>query len=909
MPSRPHTLAALLAILLAPAFAERPAAAQTPSRAFPEMNATRREAPIRIDGALDEAEWRRATPVSGFIASEPIEGVPAEADTEVYLLYDEDAIYVGARMLDDDPQSTFRQLTRRDFTGRVADYFEVSIDSNLDRRSAYTFRVSAAGVQEDRYTYDDTNSDGGWDAVWESGAVLTDEGWTAELRIPLSQLRYTPSARPQTWGINFARRRNSAGEKSFWALESRVQHGGVSVYGFLHGIELANATRALELRPYTLVRRETAAAAAGDPFFDGTAHDITVGTDLRYGLGSTFVLDLTVNPDFGQVEVDPAVINLTAYETFFPERRPFFSRDDRLFNFGLSGGNNQLFYSRRVGRAPQGSTPAGADFIDAPGETTILTAAKVTGRTTRGLTLGALAALTEAERGRAYFAGRDEVVTYPAEPGSLYGVATAQQDLRGGASFVRGLVSAMRRDLPTDGSLDGLVDTAINGGVNFEHSWDDREWALFGFLAGSWVSGSETAITRYQRSPNHYFQRPDAHYLEVDSTATSMAGAEWRLQFERRSGEHWTGAIWAAQRTPGFEVDDIGYGRASERLDGGARLSYRELTPGELFRSYEFRFTTFHNWRHEALDNPLSWASWWDRAHKSGRFSLNSSATLLNYWSGGLEVAYSPEYYSDSATRGGPLMVSPAEWTFNLNLSSDSRRPFSIGPRAGFDFAEGGGRSFAVSSSFQWRPTSATEIEVEPEYEFARDPAQYVAAPGDPLYTATFGNRYIFSDIERRTLTMPVRLNVVFSPTLTLQFFAQPLLSSGEYLTYKQLTRPESFEFDTFAEGRAVATPTGTTCVEGRTCVEGAVRFIDFDGDGTIDHSFGDRDFNVRSLRGNSVLRWEYRPGSTIFLVWQQSRLNEENVSGFQLGRDARALFDLQPQNTFILKVNRWLGF
>ena len=884
------------------------AAAQAP-RAFPEVSAVRRDGPIRIDGSLDDPEWRRAIPVSGFVASEPVEGVPAQFDTEVYLLYDEDAIYVGARMLDDDPESTFRQLTRRDYTGRVADYFEISIDSNLDRRTAYTFRVSAAGVQEDRYTYDDTSADSGWDAVWESGAMLTEDGWTAEARIPLSQLRYTPSGRPQTWGINFARRRNAGGEKSFWALESRVQHGGVSVYGFLHGLELPNATRALELRPYTLVRRQTAEAEPGNPFFDGTAHAIAVGTDLRYGLGSTFMLDLTVNPDFGQVEVDPAVINLTAYETFYPEQRPFFSRDDRLFNFGLSGGNNQLFYSRRVGRAPQGPRPAGADHVDTPAETRILTAAKVTGRTSAGLTLGGLAALTDAASGRAYFAEADSMTPYAAEPTSLYGVVTAQQDFRAGASFVRGLLSGMRRDLPEGGALDGLVNSAINGGINFEHSWNDREWALFGFLAGSRVSGTEASIIRYQRSPNHYFQRPDAHNLEVDSTATSMVGAEWRLQFERRSGEHWTGAIWAAQRTPGFEVDDIGYGRASERLDGGARVTYREITPGRVFRDYQFRFNTFHNWRHEALDHPFSWSSWWDRAHKSGRFSLTSGATLLNYWGGEISIGYSPEYYSDSATRGGPLMVSPADGSISVNINSDQRRPFSIGPRAELEVADGGGRSLSLRSAFRWRPTSAIEIDVEPEYEFSRDPAQYVATSPDPLYTTTYGARHLFSEIEQRTVTMPVRLNLVFSPTLTLQFFAQPLLSSGAYLSYKQLTEAETFDFEHFEEGLAVATPTGPGCVGGRTCVSGTRRYIDFDGDGVADHAFTDRDFNVRSLRGNSVLRWEYRPGSTIFLVWQQNRSEERNFADFDPGRDARALLGLRPENTFILKVNRWLGF
>jgi hypothetical protein len=898
---------------LAALFALPPAA---PAQVLPEgsagpvptLEATRREGDIQIDGRLDEAEWLRARPVRGFIAGEPVEGVPAEHDTEVYVLYDDQAIYIGARMHDSEPETIFRQLTRRDNLERAADYFEISIDSNLDRRTAYTFRISAAGVQEDRLRFDDTSSDGAWDAVWESAAQIDGEGWTAEVRIPLSQLRYSPSAAAQVWGINFARRRNAGAEKSYWALESRVRHGGVSVFGTLEGIRLARATRALELRPYTLARRHTALAAPGDPFFDGSRHELAVGGDIRYGLGSTYVLDLTFNPDFGQVEVDPAVINLTAYETFFPERRPFFSRDDRLFDFGLSGGNNKLFYSRRIGRAPQGRAPAGATFVDLPRETRILGGAKVTGRTPAGLTLGALAAATAGVQGRAVLGQGPGIERFHAEPPAVQGVVRVQQDLREGATLVGGLVSGIRRSLPTDGSLDWLTSEAVNAGVNFEHSWANRSWALWGFLAGSLVQGSPASITRYQRSPNHYYQRPDAHYLEVDTTATSMAGAEWRLQFERRSGRNWTGAIWAAQRTPGFEVDDIGFGRASERLDGGARVSYQEIRPGTVFRNYRLTASTFHNWRHEALDRPFSWSHWWDRSHKAGRFFANANGTFLNYWGINVNAGYGPEYLSDSATRGGPLMLSPASRSLDVRLNTDRRLALSASPQVSFGSDAGGGRSFGVSGSLSWRPTDATEIEIEPSFDFTRDPAQFVTAAPDPAFSPTYGARYVFAEIDRTTLALPMRLNLVFSPTLTLQFFAQPLLSAGDYTTYRQLAAAETFDFLDFTPGTAERTGNVVRCVGGTTCVEGSRRYLDFGAASRDPISFADRDFNVRSLRGNSVLRWEYRPGSILYLVWQQSRLDEENVGGFGVGRDARALFETRPENTLILKVSYWLG-
>jgi hypothetical protein len=870
--------------------------------------AERRSAEIRIDGRLDDADWERATPVRGFITTEPVEGLPASEDTEVRVLFDEKAIYIGARMYDSEPETVFRQLTRRDDLGRAADYFEVSLDSNLDRRTAYTFRVSAANVQEDRYRYDDTRSDGSWDAVWTSAVHHDSLGWTAELRIPLSQLRYTPTDHVQVWGANFARRRNHSNEKSFWSLESQRQHGGVSLHGNLGGIVLPRAPRALEIRPYTLARLHTADAAPDNPFFDGRSQGVSAGGDLRYGLGSTFVLDLTLNPDFGQVEVDPAVINLSAYEVFFPERRPFFSRDDRVFDFGLSGSSNRLFYSRRVGRAPQGLTPAGATFVDRPGETTILGAAKVTGRTAGGLTLGALAARTAAERGRAYFSEDDLFVGFAAEPASNYGVLRAQQDLRGGASQVGAILTAMNRDLPADGSLDWLVSEAYSTGVNFEHNWADRTWALWGFLAGSHIRGSTRALTRVQRSPNHFYQRPDAHYLSVDSAATSLTGAEWRLQFERRSGRHWTGALWAAQRTPGFEVDDAGFGRASERLDGGARITYQEINPQGIFLNYRLSAFTFHNWRHEALDDPFSWSHWWDRAHKAGQFGLSSNVTFLNNWGLNLSGSYKPEYLSDSATRGGPLMIDPARVGFEVRLNTDRRAALTLSPSADFNTSRWGGRSLATGLSLSWRPTSGSEVELQPTYEWQRDPAQYVAQTGPVGYQPTFGARYLFADLERRTLALPMRLNLVFSPTLTLQLFAQPLLSAGDFPAYKQLARAESFEFDRFEEGAGAVGTAGVSCVGGRTCVVAGRRYLDFTGDGRPDLSFADRDFNVRSLRGNSVLRWEYRPGSTLFVVWQQSRLSEENLGLFALGRDAEALLHARPENTVIVKVNYWLG-
>ena len=892
----------------------RPAAApaqEAPAPAasgeVPVLQVRRSTAPIRIDGRLGEDVWAAAPAASGFVQGEPIEGAPAKHRTEVRVLYDDEALYVGARMYDDSPGAIARQLVRRDEMGQF-DFFELSLDPNLDRRTGYVFRVSAAGVQGDAYLFDDVRDDRSWDAVWESAVQVDEQGWTAELRIPLSQIRYLPSANPQDWGINFTRRRVASNERSYFSLESRRRFGRVSVFGRLRGLELARGVSRLELRPYVLTRGRAGPTEDGNPFQQPRDANASAGLDVRYGIGSNFTLDATVNPDFGQVEVDPAVINLSAFETFYPERRPFFVEDARIFDFSLSGGQNSLFYSRRIGRRPQRSSLSGASYVDVAEQTSILGAVKLTGRTAGGLSVGVLGALTGREEGQAYFARGDSFTSFLAEPRSQYAVFGAQQELRGGTTVVGGMLSMMHRDLPGDRSLDFLPSGAAYAGVNFQHTWSERAWALWGFLAGSYTAGPEQAIVRLQRGPNHYRQRPDAWRLGVDSSATSLTGAEWRLQLDRRSGKHWTGAVWAAQRTPGFEVNDAGYFQGSERLDGGVRVSYQEITPGRVLRSYRLTGVTFHNWRHEALRAPFSYSAWGD-AHKAGQIATNADLTFLNYWGLNTGLSYGPEVRSEVPTRGGPLMLVPARVTYSLRGNTDRRARLTASPAAQFTRSNADAWSTSLGLEVGYRPSSRVDMEVEPSLERERDPRQYVATANDRAFTPTFGQRFVFADVDRTTFSLGTRLNVTFTPRLTLQLFAQPLLSAGEFVTYKQFSQAGTDQFESFEEGTAVTTGTSVRCDGGRTCRAGDTRYVDFQGDGVSDVSFRERDFRVRSLRGNAVLRWEYRPGSTLFLVWQQGRYFEDRAaSEFGVRQEFGRLLDQQPNNVLILKMNYWFG-
>ncbi|KPK82219.1 MAG: hypothetical protein AMS25_03355 [Gemmatimonas sp. SM23_52] len=899
-----------MALAAAALFCGRPLAAQVESNGEPPTaEAAYRDGEIRIDGRPDETVWQKAMPVTEFVQGEPVENAPAEQPTEVRVLFDPAALYVSAIMHDPEPTLIGDQLVRRDENGQY-DYFEFSLDSNNDRRTGYRFRVSAAGVQRDVYMYDDVREDPAWDAVWQSAVQRDSDGWSAELRIPLSQLRYNTSDSAQSWGVNFSRRRLASNEVTYFALESRVQYGKVSAFGRLDGLRLPHSARRIEVRPYALGRAHTAPAEAEDPFFDGSEVGSRIGLDVRYGLGAGFTLDATFNPDFGQVEVDPAVINLTAFETFFPEKRPFFVEDAQIFEFRLAGRTNELFYSRRIGREPQGSAPDDADFEKLPGETTILGAAKLTGRSSSGLSLAALAAITSEETGRAFFSDAAHTEEFVVEPLSEYGVLRVRQDFRSGASQVGAILTAMHREPPGDGSLDDLTSSAYSLGLDFEHNWggsSSRDWAIQGFLAGSLIQGSTAALLRVQESSNHYFQRPDATRYSVDSTATSMSGVNWRLELERQSAKHWTGAVWIAEVSSGFEIGDLGFMQGNDRLDAGFRVGYHEIAPGYLFRSYRISLSTYHNWRHEALDDALSWSSW-KRAHETGWYNLRSHFEFLNYWSLELNARYSPESQSDSETRGGPLMIRPGSTSFEASLGTDRRGALYIQPTLEYQNGHQGGYRWESQLQIVVRPTPSLEIQLEPQFASELDPAQYVTTTDDVAYEPTYGHHYLFSDLRRRQLSLETRLNMTFNPKLTFQLFAQPLISSGDYLAYKQLQEPESFDFDVFEEGAAAVAGDEITCVGGRTCVSDDERYVDFDGDGSVDDSFSDEDFNVRSLRLSAVLRWEYLPGSTLFLVWQHNRRERADIGSFDLDRDLDALWAADSENAFILKVNYWLG-
>lgn len=882
-----------------------------PSTEAGRILATIRAAPLEgivdLDGVLDEDAWALAPVATGFVAQQPTEGVPPGAPTEVRVVFDQEALYVGARLFESDPSDIRDQLVRRDQEGQF-DYFAVHLDSNLDRRTGFVFQVSARGAQSDRLLFDDTREDRSWDAVWESSIYRDNRGWSLEMRIPFSQLRIEASEEAQTWGINFVRRRVVSNEVLHFSLVSRLQQGLVSQFGRVTGLRITERPGSVEVVPYLNSTTRSAPSDPGDPFFDGRETSFNVGGELTWNLGGNFNLNATFNPDFGQVESDPAVINLTAFETRFEERRPFFIEDRQVFDFPLSGGN-QLFFSRRIGPVPTGSAGSGADFSDIPVSTTILGAAKLTGRTAGGLSVGVLGALTEEEEGRAYELEGATLSNLVVEPRNAWAVVGVEQDYNQGDSQVGARFLGLNRELKQGGAYGALPRSAYGAGVNFAHRWGEREWALIGFFAATHVRGDTAAIARVQNDPTHYFGRPDAKWVEFDPTSTHLSGVEWRLRFERQRGEHWTGATWFGEVSPGLAVNDVGFTRDPESLNFGGQINYREIQPGDLLRSYGLSLYTTRDWSHDALDAPWSARSWRHAQHQA-RFRFNVDLELLNFWRLRPYVGYFPAQRSITQTRGGPVMELPTYWESRLSLSTDLRNPVNFQPTLTYNrYTNGSGHLWRAEVRTEIRPRSNWEIQLSPSFTHQRDNTQYagnsVAVPFEP----TFGRRYLFADVDRRELAMEIRMEMAFSPNLTLQLFAQPFISSGRFLSYKQLMQPGTFQFDRFEEGTLVETPVVAACQGGRSCEgEDHLRYVDFDGDGPADHSFRDQDFNFRSLIINTVLRWEFRGGSRLFLVWQRFQDERASVGDFSPSRDLTALFGAPTENVFSVKVNYWMG-
>jgi hypothetical protein len=835
----PLFLFALGAIPLAAAEAQVQAQAPQDSTKIPVLScrAARLTEKVKIDGSLDEHVWQNGNAITEFWQRDPNEGTTPSQRTEVRVAYDDEAIYVGARLHDEAPDSILARLSRRDVS-IPADRFSVYLDPLRDKRSGYYFLVNAAGTVFDGTLSNDGWEDSSWDGVWEAKTKVDDKGWTAEMRIPYSQLRFASQGDRMVWGVNFRRVIQRHNEEVFLVYQPKKESGFVSRFPEI-GFEGVQAGSSIELLPY--------ATGKVAKYADGEKeNDPNGGFDLRMPVGGRLTLNGTINPDFGQVEVDPAVINLSDVETFYPEKRPFFVEGSANFRFGNEGAGDYwgfnwpepvFFYSRRIG---------------GEGET-ILGATKMTGKLGTTANLGSMLAVTNDD----------------GNPLTAWGDVGILKEFRGrltGLGFkVNGAVRDFDEEFDPDGNrLEDLYNknslfTGLDGWIFLDSK---KKWVISGWSGLSRVEGTEQRIADIQTSSRHYYQRPDADEYRFDPTRTSLTGHGTRLWLNKQSGNIFLNAA-AGYMSPGFEVNDIGFMSRADviNMHVGTGYKWTETTKNRKYQDVIAALFTSYD-----MDGNRQVAGIW--AQGTTEFQNNHS---WNY-----RVAYNPGSMSSRRTRGGPLMRTNDGFELGTYYDTDGKSKF-------FWWVDVGTYQQPVENSYNYffypgielKPASNVTFRFEPGYEQVHENAQYVTAYADPAATETYGARYVFARLNQKTLVAGIRLNVAFSPTTSLQFYGQPLVSIGEYTDYKALARPGSYDFVPLA-------------------------FLDEDGDGQAD----DHDFNFKSLRGNAIFRWEYRPGSALFLVWNHGRQNADPTDGrFTFSKSFSSLFEEEADNIFLAKL------
>ncbi len=840
---------------------------------------------LKLDGRLSERFWEQAIPADNFLTTRPDEGLPANRATEVRFVYDDNALYIGGKMYCEEPSRIITRISRRDAASN-SERLIISLDTFRDRRTAYSFGITASGVRVDYYhpSDEERSRDYNYDPVWSAKTRIDAEGWTTEIRIPFSQLRFN-NVNKQIWGVNINRWTPDINEDSYWIFIPSYENGWSSKFGVLEGIEGVRPSRGVEFLPYTAAELTFDNSIDDDnPFLDKTDLDQRAGVDFKIGLGPNLTLDATVNPDFGQVEADPAEVNLSAFETFFDERRPFFTEGDQL----LQGFGPNYYYSRRIGANPHLNdeealeelyevNPAYSSF---QGNTTILGASKLTGRLNSGLSIGAVAALTAREYARIETtAGEEE--RFEIAPATGFGVLRLQQEFGKDASALGLTFTGVERDVASGTALAEIVTrSAYSGGVDWSLRFSDNAYSLTGHAGFSHIRGDAAALLHIQQSSAHYFQRPDADYLELDATRTSLSGYSASVSFRKNSGRHWLYQANFWVDSPGLELNDIGRLHSADDIFTNGRLVYRETVPGKLFRRYTIEFGTANRWD-------------FGGERQGSRAEIELTGVFPNFWRGGIEIGYDPRVQSNRLTRGGPYMQTGDRWSVELELGSNFAASTRWEAEVEFEKGELGDWAFSTGVGYSMHFGDRLELSTTPYFERGINTRQYIEeiAGGNE---ATFGNRYIFGTIDQRTIATRFRLNYAFTPSLTLELYAEPFAAKGYYYNFGELEAARSRFLRMYG-------------LEGTTLTLDEENTVYQVSDAGSNFSFERPDFNVLSFRSNLVLRWEWLPGSSFFLVWQQDRGSDEML-GKNIGAGSLLnAFGSEGNNFFALKLNYWL--
>ena len=831
--------------------------------------------PPVIDGFINEDAWNAVEWSGDFTQREPASGDAPSQATAFKILYNEKNLYIAIRAFDTKPDKIVKRMSRRD--GFQGDFVEVNIDSYNDKRTAFSFTLTAAGVKGDEYISNNGDSwDKSWNPIWYTKVSSDDKGWVAEMRIPLSQLRFADKE-SHVWGLQVTRRFFRNQENSNWQYIPWDAAGWVHLFGELHGLEGIKPQKQLELQPYIVNKLHKYASEDRNPFRTGQDFKTIVGLDGKIGITSDITLDFTINPDFGQVETDPSQINLSAFEVFFREQRPFFIEGNNTLNFGLSR-NDNLFYSRRIGSRPKGYPDLGDDeYADVPNSTKITAAVKLTGKNKNGFSWGVLGAITPDIKARIDNNGktRQEVI----EPQSNYFVGRFQQDLNKGNTIFGGIITFMNRNIKVE-SLNFLHDKAYSAGIDFRHNWKNRKYYVSYKGLYSNVKGSEEALLSTQISSRRYFQRPNASHVEIDSTRTSLVGTGSTFTIGKQSGKI-RFQFSTSYNSPSLELNDIGYLRSTDRITQSTWIQYRTLKPTKKFRFVRVNLDQFSSWDFGGLKT-------------YSEYNLNGHLQFKNFYrlSSGLNYRTST---ANSDLRGGPSIKYPSEFRQWFWFKTDSRKKieFTINPWY-FIGNENYSKGRGLSADIRYQPSNALSISVSANINKRRNNQQYVATRIFTDNTGQEENRYITTTVSRKTYSIALRFTYNINPNLSIQYWGQPFAAIGVYDNFKRITNSIASNYnDRFVQ---FANDEITYNSEDKEYN------IDENSNGITDYTVSDPNFNSKQFRSNMVLRWEYKPGSIFFLVWTQSRDQFNTNITDSFASSMHELFTAYPNNIFLIK-------
>lgn len=850
-----------------------------------QYTAVRISTPPDIDGILSDDAWKSGKWEGNFTQNQPYSGRPESQKTVFKILYDDNNLYVAIKAFDSSPDSIVNRLTRRD--QQDGDLAGVIIDSFHDLRTGFLFGVSSTGVKYDHMmTNDGQNSDPSWDPNWWVKTSINKEGWFAEMKIPFSQVRFEKNS-GDVWGINVGRVLFRKNETTYWQHIPKDASGLIHLFGELKGLETIRPRKIFDVTPYTVARTESFQKVSDNPFLaKGRLSSLNGGIDAKIGVTNNMTMDLTINPDFGQVEADPSEVNLSAYETFFNEKRPFFIEGSNIMNFSIgtgdgSVGNDNLFYSRRIGRRPQGSPDLKAGWnADVPIQSTILGAVKLTGKSKNGLSVGFVEAMTD--RMQAEIDTNGGRIYSTVEPLTNYMVGRIQKDINGGNTLIGGILTSTNRVLDAD-VRDFMHKAAYSGGLDFTQYFKDKNWMININSAFTLVEGSPKAIESTQRSSAHYFQCPDKNYSPLDTNRTSLSGTGGRMKIMKLNG-HWNFESSTTWKSPGFETNDLGYLREADQILSVLWAQYNQYEPNWIYRKYNINWDVYSIWN-------------FGGRNMSSGFEWNANMEMKNFWSIYTGGAFRGNGFDQSVLRGGPVIKIPGNNTGRIGFTTDNRKQLVLDGSFNSTVYHGKcAKDFTYSLGLSYKPTNWLVVSFNPGFDKSYSELQYVT-----VGKFNGEDKYIFASIDRKTVNTSFRINLNLSPNLTLQYWGQPFFATGRYYDQKKITNPLATHFrDRFH-----------TFTNDQVSRSGNTFNIDENSDGITDYSFDNSDFNVQEFLSNLVVRWEYSPGSSLFLVWSQTRNSSGNSGNLDIMNDLGNLFnaaDNKPHNVFLVKFSYRFG-